>query len=332
MAGWNLKVGELQRIPINEDKLWVVFNFVFSDASRKRNTYKFGLIKAILDNLMNCTIVDDKFVLYHRDIFAKFTESYWNLILKYHLKQMRSGGKSEYSRVEQILMQAREQHNIPPEVPFDSLHELLKAQIVTNVQNKCKQYVMGALYEDFDGIVYGFDLKMNYIELHPVAYQFMLKYKMELERLNYYAWAKFLEKVNDDNVLIRLLDKLELSLPQRNNLDVYRNILYKEFEEDTCFYCGKKFTGAVHVDHFIPWSFVKEDKLWNFVLACPTCNTRKNNKLPEQKYVHKLETRNNSIVPTSDFTKKQFATYQSNMISNLWQYAHYAGFKEFCVK
>lgn len=31
MAGWNLKVGELQRIPINEDKLWVVFNFVFSD-------------------------------------------------------------------------------------------------------------------------------------------------------------------------------------------------------------------------------------------------------------------------------------------------------------
>lgn len=126
-------------------------------------------------------------------------------------------------------------------MPFDSLHELLKAQIVTNVQNKCKQYVMGALYEDFDGIVYGFDLKMNYIELHPVAYQFMLKYKMELERLNYYAWAKFLEKVNDDNVLIRLLDKLELSLPQRNNLDVYRNILYKEFEEDTCFYCGKKF-------------------------------------------------------------------------------------------
>ena len=71
MAGWNLKVGALQRIPINEDQLWVVFNFVFSDASRKRNTYKFGLIKAILDNLMNCTIVDDKFVLYHRDIFCK---------------------------------------------------------------------------------------------------------------------------------------------------------------------------------------------------------------------------------------------------------------------
>ena len=99
MAGYDLTSGELQYVALNEDKLWSKFNYVFSESSRKRSTYKFGFLKSILDNLLNCTIVNDEFVLYYHDIFAKFTENYWNLILKYHLKQMRSDGKSEYSTI-----------------------------------------------------------------------------------------------------------------------------------------------------------------------------------------------------------------------------------------
>ena len=329
MAGWDLKKGEVNLISVGEEQLWSKFNFVFSDASAKRNSYKFGLIKSILDNLLNCTIVDDKFVLYYHDIFAKFTENYWNLTLKYHLRQMRPDGKSQYSKVEQILLQAQKDFQIPEQIPFDSLDNSLKELIVTQVQRECKKYVIGALYSDLEGIVYGFDLKQDYLVFHPAAYPFLMKYKMELERLNYYAWAKFLETVNDDNVLIRLLDKLELALPQRQNLDVYRQVLYKEFEEQYCFYCGKKLTRTSHVDHFIPWSFVKEDKLWNFVLACPSCNTRKNNKLPAQIFVEKLETRNHSIVLSSDFSRKQFESYQHGLIGHLWQYAYCAGFKEY---
>ena len=26
------------------------------------------------------------------------------------------------------------------------------------------------------------------------------------------------------------------------------------------------------IDHFIPWSFVKDDKIWNLVLSCAECN------------------------------------------------------------
>ncbi len=39
----------------------------------------------------------------------------------------------------------------------------------------------------------------------------MLRHKTELERLNYYSWAKFLKGVNDDNALVRVIDKLEVS-------------------------------------------------------------------------------------------------------------------------
>ena len=42
----------------------------------------------------------------------------------------------------------------------------------------------------------------------------MLRHKSELEKLNYYSWARFLEQVNDDNALIRVIDKLELATPR----------------------------------------------------------------------------------------------------------------------
>lgn len=81
---------------------------------------------------------------------------------------------------------------------------------------------------------------------------------MEIEKPNYYAWARFLEKVNDDDDLIRVLEKLDMAIPQRKDLSMYRDILFNEFQEDRCFYCGKELDKNVHVDHFIPWTFVKK--------------------------------------------------------------------------
>ena len=38
----------------------------------------------------------------YENLFGKFAENYWNLVTKYHLKQMLPDGKSEYSKIEQI--------------------------------------------------------------------------------------------------------------------------------------------------------------------------------------------------------------------------------------
>ncbi len=55
MPGWNFKNGKLEKCQISEDEYWSLFNFIFSNACIKRNTYKFGLIKSIIDNLFNYT-------------------------------------------------------------------------------------------------------------------------------------------------------------------------------------------------------------------------------------------------------------------------------------
>lgn len=330
MAGWKLKYGELKDENANESRYWSLFNFVFSNSSKKRNTYKFGLIKSILDNLFNVIETYKGVYISYYGLFGKFTENYWNLVIKYHLHQMRKDTKSEFSRIEIILNEEVRKNVILENLEFESIEIEQKKLIIKRVASECKRCVIGALYEDFDGMLYSFALSDDGIYLSYKAYEFLMKYKIELENLNYYAWAKFLEKINSDEVLIKVIDKLELSTPKRNNLAIYRDILRKEFQECNCFYCGKQLKQAIHVDHLIPWSFVKDDKIWNFVLACPSCNKKKNNRVPEWKYVTWLEKQNKKIqLLDNEIVKIDFKTYSDELLERMWKYAKMSGVKEY---
>lgn len=122
---------------------------------------------------------------------------------------------------------------------------------------------------------YSFSVREEWIQINPVMYEFICKHKVMIEKLNYYEWARYLEKVNEDSVATKILDKIDES-SKRNNLSMYRQILFDEFESKTCFYCGKPLKADnVDVDHFIPWSFIKDDKLWNLVLHVPLATVRR---------------------------------------------------------
>ena len=331
MAGWNLKKGEYLGSGVGEDELWSLFNYVFSDASKKTNTYKFGLIKSICDHVYSLKNENGMYFLSFDSLFAKFTENYWNLVNKYELKQMSYNGKSEYSRIESIIKGAVNDSEIPQGVSFMSLPEKEKSRIIRLVTTDCKRCVVGALYNDFSGKLYSFDLKGYGIYLGYEAYNFLSKYKAEIERLNYYAWARFLETVNDDEALIKVLQKLDNATPKRTDLSMYQMILYKEFRENSCFYCGKKLGDDMHVDHFIPWSFVKTDNLWNFVLACPNCNIKKSNYLANEGFVKKIEHRNKNITSdmmASSIIENEFANYYHGLIHKIWNYAKMSGLRE----
>lgn len=48
-----------------------------------------------------------------------------------------------------------------------------------------------------------------------------------------------------------------------------------------CIYTGKDlFIGQYHVEHFIPYSFVSHNQIWNLIPADKTFNLQKNNKIP----------------------------------------------------
>jgi 5-methylcytosine-specific restriction endonuclease McrA len=78
------------------------------------------------------------------------------------------------------------------------------------------------------------------------------------------------------------------AVSKRESLNHYLQIL-SQYDEQVCFYCGHSLSSIkrkTHIDHFIPWSYVQNDTLWNLVIACQKCNTRKSDKLTEEKYLN----------------------------------------------
>ena len=76
-------------------------------------------------------------------------------------------------------------------------------------------------------------------------------------------------------------------------------------------YTGTEFTeenlqtyGGMSIDHFIPWSFVLHNEIWNLYPMYKKINSEKNNKLPDKDMY------------LNEFCEKQ---YQAFMIAKSWK-------------
>lgn len=331
MPGWNLRAGSLNEAYLCDDEYWALFSYVFSDACKKTNTYKFGLIKALCDQIYNLKEIETGYYVSYRQIFERYAENYWCLVLKYNIKQMAYNGRSDYSMIERILMTASKKYDFPSETPFESISAFNRERIITEITKVCKKCVIGALYNDFDGKLYSFSLKEEGLILSRGAYNFIARHKMEIEKLNYFSWARFLERINDDASTIKLLEKLDLSSPKRRDLSKYRDVLMDYSFGNCCFYCKKELGNSIHVDHFIPWSYIKSDNLWNFVLTCPKCNAKKSNQLMSVNYVREINERNAILYENRNkdiFIAHEFNNYYDGLIDKIWLYAKMNGIKE----
>lgn len=315
-----LKAGVYIDRSISDDEMWSAFFHRFSPQTKDSSSYKYGFLKSILDNLYN---VDEELKLSFFQLFSTFAESYWNLVLKYGIRQQPQGDVGKITYVESILKDAEETYMIAGGVPFESIHDDAKIKIISKVKNKCKNNVVGSLYGATLEYMYSFSVKDEWIQFNPRMYEFMCKNKLAIEKMNYYEWARYLEKINEDSVMDHLLTKIDESTEKtRSSLDVYRKILFEEFESHTCFYCGKPITNdgqKTHVDHFVPWSFIKDDKMWNFVLACNTCNSKKSDRLVPVIYLERLIQRNTKIV-ASGISHQDMKTYKQDNLRRVFTY------------
>lgn len=51
--GHALKEGKYAERNVSEDELWSAFSYLLSNQSKNSTSYKFGFLKAIIDNLYN---------------------------------------------------------------------------------------------------------------------------------------------------------------------------------------------------------------------------------------------------------------------------------------
>ena len=324
MSGYNLTEGQYENRTLSDDEMWSAFSNLFSSHSKNSSSYKFGFLKAIMDNLYN---VDQNLTLTFDQLFGTFTEVYWNLVLKHGIRQQPIIERSNGTYLEQALSATAARYAITADVPFESISDEAKIEVCKKIKSKCKINVVGALFGDTKGLFYSFSRREEWLQINPQMYEFVCKHKLAIEKLNYYEWAKYLEKINDDSVMDHLLTKIDKS-SERENLSIYRRILFEEFENESCFYCGKKLVNdgqKVHVDHFVPRAFIKDDKMWNLVLACPSCNLQKNDKLASIIYLDKLLDRNKKIVLANE-KAKDMGTYSAQNLRAVYYWAKINGY------
>lgn len=226
MAGFSLKEGKFNNTTISEEVLREVFNVLFSSKMVNATSYKFIFLKSIIDVLDYTT---QEFTLSFKQIFHRFIEIYWILVIKYGIRQGISTKTETY--VEQILHSYLGYYNGIANIKFNDLNEKAKDRITSDIIRKCKKYVVGALYEDTRGYFYSFSKEKETIIINPLMYNFLVNNRQEVEEKNYFSMANFLAKVNQE----RKTDELRKMISCDKNIpdsEVYRRIILSEFEED----------------------------------------------------------------------------------------------------
>ena len=295
-AGWAQKEGPL----VDNSDCNLFSDISFSLFSGKHTTtYKYAFLKCLLDNLF---LADSAFKISFADLNHTFASIYWNLIAVHHLPQMANNKTVRGSGVEVVVSDFIAKHPESDGVEFDSLADSFQQELVEAISKVFDKYVLGAFYQDTSGHLFGFSKKEKAVWLNSKSFGFLSTNKVLLDQVNYYEWLKAVEKAlkashsHYDNVSTVLE-----GITKRADLSFFKEELNELARKETCFYCGKHLVESAPLDHVIPWDFIKKDQLWNFVFACPTCNSSKGNKIPSNEYLKKLIERDDAAgIPHPD--------------------------------
>jgi len=268
---------------------------------KKDNTYKFALAKYLLDiskNMKN----GQEIPIPYKDISEAFLKYYWIQECKYKIKQ---DFKQNSQPVVITIIQkycGRDYISDNYDKYFKS-RETMRKNIIQDIEATCLRDVIPRFqpkeYNSFythnhtvsaNGKKFNMPSKINKNIILKVDAIIFFKDNYDLlHKSLILEWAKFLEKTN---FTPRLISKIEnLGENKRNSLSKFKKILINI--DNLCFYCNKDLDNEkIHIDHFIPWSYIFDDEIWNLVLSCSSCNLKKSDYLATEKCLTKISTRN----------------------------------------
>ena len=257
-------------------------------------------------------IVNDKVETIGFATIAKsFLKYYWHQICKYKIKQNYNSDKPPL--IVKIL------HSIFGKEYIPDLFESMSKENISNTEKEITRKCFSEVIPRFQNIYDGsknlskkvfYEYNENTISIKPQILKFFKENYSFLSKSVLLEWSKFLEKINVG--LPMLISKIEGYDRKRRSLEWAKTVLIKYF--DKCFYCNNilvKEKQMTHVDHFIPWSYIFEDELWNLVLTCRNCNLKKHSSLPSDLFIEHLINRNNEYYNIIEPLKKSLLRLDS---------------------
>lgn len=161
-------------------------------------------------------------------------------------------------------------------VPFRFLRPWINTSDDREMVLRSQTYENGCLYrlERVDGTLW--------VELNPVWLTYLQENYDILTSFAYWGLTNFLQNRNPNvpNISGKLIRQEERSplTAQRK----FWNTAMNRGVEVRCLYTDRLLVpGHYDLDHFIPWSFVSHDLLWNLMPADSSINSSKSNKLPD---------------------------------------------------
>lgn len=161
-------------------------------------------------------------------------------------------------------------------VPYRFLHPWIASDNHKEIILRSNSFENACLYSIYKG------KDEFYIQLNPLWNTYLHKHYEILTSFVYWNLTLFLQAKNPNVPAI----PNKLIKPQiRNSLSTQHKFWDKMIPlmgAVRCIYTGKELHPCDYdLDHFIPWSFVSHDLLWNLIPADSSINSSKSNKLPD---------------------------------------------------
>lgn len=278
--------------------------FAIINRGKKANTYKFVLARAILEYVKINESEIKKNIDTNKDTPVEYS-ILADHFLKFYWHQQKSKIPQNYNTdipPTAVTVLKKLFDSYPQPEKFDmlskDLRESTKIKILDGVFGSgSKSQVVPKFQNIPDGkkspkkeTFYKDDFKNKRIMINPKSMQFFTHYRVLLESFVVLGLAKFLDKIKSSPGIVSKIEDPEFD---RTTLKVHEKILKKYFKN--CFYCDVKLDVLItHVDHFIPFSYVFENKYWNLVLSCSKCNLNKSDSLAKD-FKTMLADRNNEF-------------------------------------
>jgi len=252
-------------------------------------TYKFYWFLSIIQS-----VEEDKIVIPKKEIFARMISNAWYTVNYFHLsfgKQDKLQRAIEMVKdFELLTIDARREDILQRLVKSNNTNTLSELRHFNSQvphwflspwfpgMNKAEIYRASGYFEN--QCLYA--LKEENIVINSNWTTYLQANSKVLKDFCYWNLAFFLQAKNPNvpGIPYKLVKPAIRSslLKQRKN---FWDIVLKELGSVDCLYTGKKLiVGNYAVEHFIPFSFVSHDLVWNLIPADKSFNSSKSDKLP----------------------------------------------------
>jgi hypothetical protein len=296
----------------NFDKILSDF-FAIINRGKKNNTYKFVLARAILEFVKN----NEKEIKKNIDSNINTSITYSALadhFLEFYWYQQKSKIPQNYNTTSppNAVVEMKNLFEKYPQPENFRMAKKIIPEVIADYKEKILEKVFGkgdlsqvipkfqkVSGSSTDTVFYDDEFDNKKIIVNPNVMQFFIHYRMLLEPFVVLELAKFLDNIKSSPGIV---SKIEAPKFDRTTLEPQKRVLNKYFKN--CFYCNENLDGVkIHVDHFIPFSYIFENKYWNLVLSCSACNLHKSDSLAKD-FQMELIKRNNDFRDKIDDLRK----------------------------